>query len=445
MESGDVPRLAGGIAGQHASGNASPARSSGVPSSGKKPTLSIETQPEIGASESRASVPESDFKSDETTLSESATQAVSGQESPTKGGLRNFFGLFNRSKSPSVSGKDTSAEDAPQQDVLTGSKASAAIPETEFSIDHLLQGAVQDRVNEQALSDQATNSFPALDHGSDFDSSGGLIAAGLGISTPGDSNLKETPKKKRKKKKSKSASAQQSEARDKSYPGRDEDKEDAASESASSTRRHAVDGSFDGESDNRSDQSSTTMGRPTPPVSPKGLTPGKRKRIEQRMTEEHIVSSPAPRNKHVKKKSYSRVASSAASTAAQESSLSSHSTTVPVSQTETAQQSRLLQVFQLSPRASIGNSGGDDDSHGSGLFMSDVANDDENSLQVNLLTIHLNDPSNLVRILDICNYARRSNSAGSDDVTEAIEAMEDDEDAATEATISDLGTPDMEE
>lgn len=441
----DGSSLASGVPGQNMSGNATPAHSSSVTSSGKKPKLSIETQPESSVAPSLTRGSKKDSKTNETTLSDSTIPAAGGQESPTKGGLRNFFGLFGRVKSPSVSSKDTSLEDVPQQDELTASKSPAAIPEAGFSIDHLLQGSFQDRVEEQAHSDEATNAFTALDHAGDFDGMSEMPVAGLGISTSNNLDLKETPKKKRKKKKSKSASAQQNESSKDSRSNRDGDKDEALSISTSSARADAIDGSYDAESDNRSEQSSTTMGRPTPPVSPIALTPGKRKRIEQRMTEEHIISPPAPRNKHVKKKSYSRTASSATSTPAQESSLTSPSATAPISDVEADQQQRVLKIFHISPRASIGDSGGDGDSRNTGIFLSDLA-DDGDTQQVHLFHVQPNNLSNLFRILDVLNN-RRHDDAGSDDVTvatEAIEAIEDDA-QATDATISDRGSPQMEE
>lgn len=304
-------------------------------------------------------------------------------------------------------------------------------------------------MDDQVSSDEATHAFTALDHLGDFDGIGGTPSTGLGIFASTNVDLKETPKKKRKKKKNKSTSAQQNEAPKESGSNPDGDKDEAASISTSSAKTDAIDGSCDAESDNRSEQSSTTMGRPTPPVSPMALTPGKRKRIEQRMTEEHIISPRAPRNKHVKKKSYSRVASSATSTAAQESSQTSPSPAAAISEIEVDQQSRMLKVLHISPHASVGDGGDNgDDSHNANtlsrmLFGSDAADDEGNSQQVSHLHVSVGNLSNILRILHVYNR-RRSDDAGSDDVTVATEAIEDD-DQATDATISDHGSPQLEE
>lgn len=110
----------------------------------------------------------------------------------------------------------------------------------------------------------------------------------------------------------------------------------------SDARKDAMSETRDLESDNPSDESSTTMGRPTPPVSPKRLSESKRRRVENRMNKtDHIITPPTPRNRHIKRKSYSRSASSTMKEATPPTP--AH----PTSETEIDQQNRILRVYQI--------------------------------------------------------------------------------------------------
>ena len=343
----------------------------GASTSTKKPTLTVKTEADSNAPSLNSNDPDASFTSAEN----ASTTAASGQESPSKGGIRNFFGLFGRVKSPSAAGKETSLEDVPPEDELTDSKALAADPQAVFNIDHLIQQRTFD--DERTYGDKSvftTSVNTAFNDTNDVDA-GRMSVTGLGILASNSTDVKETPKKRRKKKKSKSA--KQNESQRESSPGADGDADGSASVATPSARTDVTSGSYDVESDDGTDKSSTTMGRPTPPVSPVILTPGKRRRIEQRMTEEHIVSPRAPRNKHVKKKSYSRVASSTTAGPAQETPSPS---TGAASEIEIEQQPRLMQVYQLRGFDHDGDSN-DTVTVPQALIFSDLAADDDGNTQ----------------------------------------------------------------
>lgn len=439
LESGNGSSLTSGSASQDMSGTATPL-SATTPTSSKKPALNVKTGTTSDVPAPSTGKPKAGAKSGEIVSSEGNTGAVSGQASPNKGGLRNLFGLFGRVKSPSVSGKETSLENVPPEDELTDSKAPVATSQTLFNIDHLLQQSTFD--DERTHGDSSVfNTHVNIDFNDsvEFDDISGMPAIGLGISASNSADPKETPKKKRKKKKSKSA--KQSESRRESSPDARGQGEKAVSISTSSVQTGDVSVSYDAESDDRSEKSSTTMGRPTPPVSPVPLTPGKKRLIEQRMVEEHIVSPRAPRNKHVKKKSYSRVASSATQSSAQESSPPTIAATpTPASETEIDQQRRLLQLFHLD---GDGNAASPD--HATipqTLVLPDLVDDEGNPQQVILTLIRilkLNDG----RSMNIYRLGSKGSGsdADSDDVALAIERVESmEEGLATERKVTEDGS-----
>jgi hypothetical protein len=266
---------------------------------------------------------------------------------------------------------------------------------------------------------------PIFDGLESLDNASGTSAAGLGISAPSNFNFQEMSKKRRKKKR-KNKSAKQSGDHKDSGSSADGDAVESASISNSSTHTGAT-GAYEVESDNDSDNSSATMGRPTPPVSPMMLTPSKRKLIEQRSTEEHIVSPRAPRNRHVKKKSYSRVASSATAPSAQDVP---PSPITAATATEVEQQRRLLQLYQMEHKTSNGDGDGDDDTP-SVLMISLPTDDEGNNLQVHLIHRYTLRLPNAVNRTKIYEAVRAGNARGGDNVAIALEAGETTEEEQT--------------
>jgi hypothetical protein len=430
IDSGNGPTLTSGTTSQNMSGNTTPALPASTPSSGKKPVLNVKTEtadnvPTLSTGKSNV-----EFKSVEATSFEGTTPVVSGQESPSKGGLRNFFeGFFGgRVKSPSVSDKDITMEDLPQEDELMDLKAPAGIPQSVFNIDHLLQRPSEDDVDHHMPRNNVgtdARPHPIFDGLESLDNASGTSAAGLGISAPSNFNFQEMSKKRRKKKR-KNKSAKQSGDHKDSGSSADGDAVESASISNSSTHTGAT-GAYEVESDNDSDNSSATMGRPTPPVSPMMLTPSKRKLIEQRSTEEHIVSPRAPRNRHVKKKSYSRVASSATAPSSQDVP---PSPITAATATEVEQQRRLLQLYQMEHKTSNGDGDGDDDTP-SVLMISLPTDDEGNNLQVHLIHRYTLRLPNAVNRTKIYEAVRAGNARGGDNVAIALEAGETTEEEQT--------------
>jgi hypothetical protein len=438
MDSGNGSTLARGTTSQNMSGNTTPALPASTPSSDKRPILNIKTETENNVPTLNTRKSDAESKSVGGTSCEGTTPVASGQESPSKGGLRNFFGLFGsgRVKSPSVSDKDITMEDLPQEDGLMDLMAPAAIPQAVFNIDHLLQrpsgNHVDDRMPRNNLgTDARPNSiFDGLDT---LDDASGLSAAGLGISTPSNFNSQEMSKKRRKKKMKHKSAKQSGDHRD-SCSSADGDAVETASISNSSAHSGATGASYNVESDDDSDRSSTTMGRPTPPVSPMMLTPSKRKLIERRSTEEHIVSPRAPRNKHVKKKSYSRVASSATATPAQEIPPSPNTA---ASATEIEQQGRVLQLYQMDNKA--GNGDGEDDDGPPKVIMLSLPTDDEgNNQQVHLIHQYTFRLPKAVSRTKVYKAVSVGNPLGGDNVAIALEAGETtEEEQMTKSSVAE--------
>ncbi|GAB7334129.1 hypothetical protein MBLNU13_g06201t1 [Cladosporium sp. NU13] len=369
------------------SGTATPPPA-GASTSGKKPALTVKTETDSNAPTLATNTSKPGSTTGEVVCSEEAVTATSGQESPSKGGLRNLLGgLFGRVKSPIVSGKKTSLEDIPPQDELMDSKAPAATPQAVFNIDHLVQQRTFD--DERLHGDKpvfTTDINTAFNDANDLDTNG-MSVTGLGILASSSADLKETPKKKRKKRKGKSANP--SKSRKEGSPEADGDEDKPESIATPSAQNDATSGSFDVESDNNSDKSSTTMGRHTPPASPATLTPGKRRlleqRMEQRMTGEHILSPPPPRNQRKKRPpQHGRAASSATTGSAPETAATS--TTAP-SEIEVGQQKRVLQLYRVRESEDSGDQH-DPPSPPRQFVVSDIVNEG-NTQQVILTLTHV--------------------------------------------------------
>lgn len=414
--------LASGNASQDKSGTATPPPA-GASTSTKKPALTVKTETDRNASALTTNGSKPGPATGEVVCSEEAVTATSGQESPSKGGLRNLLGgLFGRVKSPIVSGKKTSLEDVPPQDELMDSKAPAATPQAVFDIDHLVQQRTFDY--ERSHGDKSvftTDIKTAFNDANDPDTSG-MSVTGLGILASSSAGPEQTPKKKRKKRKSKSAN--QSKSQSEGSPGTNEDDDKPESIATPSAQTDATSGSFDVESDNNSDKSSTTMGQHTPPASPAALTPSKRRLLEQkRMTPEHILSPPSPRNQRKKKPppQHTRAAFSATMSSTRDTPATS--TTGP-SEIEVGQQQRVLQLYRVRGSEDSGNQQ-DPPSPPRQFVVSDIVDNDGNNQQVILTLTHVIQYPNGHR-LNV--YGLRS---GSDDdvflTLDQAETMEDDD------------------
>jgi hypothetical protein len=427
VDSGKGSTLASGTTSQNMSGNATPVLPASTPSSGKKPALTVKTKTENNAPTLNTGKSDAESKSVEGTSCEGTTPVASGQESPSKGGIRNFLGLFGgRVKSPSVSDKDITMEDLPQEDELMNLMAPVAIPQAVFNIDHLLQRPSEDHVDDRMPRNNVSTDArpnPIFDGLESLDDASGTSAAGLGISAPSNFNFQEMSKKRRKKKKKNKSAKQGGDHKD-SCSSADGDAVESASISNSSAHTGATGASYDVESDNDSDKSSATMGRPNPPISPMMLTPSNRKLIEQRSTEEHILSPRVPRNKHVKKKSYSRVASSATATAK-----ASPSTDTAASVAEIEQQPRILQLYQMDKKSGNGDGEGEDDDDPPKVMIFSLPDDEGNNQQVHLIhqyTLRLPNSVNRTKVYKAVSVGGKSR--GGDNAAITIEAGETTED-----------------
>jgi hypothetical protein len=381
LELVNASNLASGNVSQGMSGTATPSPA-GASKSNKKPALTVKTETGSNALTSNTTNSKPGSTSGEVVCSEEAVTATSGQESPSKGGLRNLIGgiggLFGRVKSPIVSGKKISLEDVPTEDGLMESKVPAATPQTMFNIDHLVQQRTFDDERSHGNKSVFTTDInTAFNDVNDPDTSG-MSVTGLGILASSSADPKETPKKKGKKKKKSSKSVHRGDSQRECSPEDDDKPESIATPS---TRTEATSGSFDVESDNNSDKSSTTMGQHTPPISPPAtMTPSQRKLFEQRTTEEHLLSPRAPRNRN-RKKPHNRATSSATASSTQETPAT---TTTGPSEIERSQQKRVMQVFRI-------GDDDNDDSHDTEtpppqFIISNIVNDEGNNQQV-ILTL----------------------------------------------------------
>jgi hypothetical protein len=390
-------------------------RPAGASTSNKKPALTVKTETGSSAPNTNTNPSKPDSTSGEIVCSEEAVTATSGQESPSKGGLRNLLGgFFSRVKSPIGSGQKPSLEDISTEDGLMESKAPAAISQaqTMFNLDHLVQQRTFD--DERSHGDK---SVFTTDINTDFNDANdpdisGISVTGLGILASSSTDLKETPKKSGKEKNNNNKSPQRDKNQREGSPEANEDEDKSESISA---QTDAASGSFDLQSDNGSDKSSTTMGRHTPPVSPAAMTPSTRRRFEQRMNEEHILSPRAPLNKN-KKKPHSRATSSATASSAQETPAT---TTTGPSAIERGQQKRVRQVFRMSGSDDSGDSQ-DTATPPVQYILSNILDDEGNTQQV-LLT--------LKRIIRLSNNGGRLNLYGldngsDDDVALAVAGMD---------------------
>ncbi|KAM0706837.1 hypothetical protein Q7P35_006167 [Cladosporium inversicolor] len=364
---------------QGVSGTATPLNAV-ASTSNKKLVLTVKTETDSNTPTSNAVVSKSGSTSGEVVCSEEAVTATSGQESPSKGGLRNLIGgFFSRVKSPIVSGTKKSLEDVPSGDGLMESKAPAEAPQTMFNLDHIVQQRTFD--DERTHGDKSvftTDINTRFNDANDHDTSG-MSVTGLGILASSSADLKETPKKKRKKKNKRLG--QQGESQRGGSPEANEDDDNAESIATPSTRTDATNDSFDVGSDNNSDKSSTTMGRHTPSESPKALTPSNKKLFEQRKTGNRIISSPPPRNIN-KKRPHIRAPSSATASSAQETP--GPAAAVP-SEIELGQQKRVLQLFRM-PSSDDSTDSHDTATPPARYIFSNIMDDEGNTQQV-ILTL----------------------------------------------------------
>jgi len=332
QDSGSTSGFSDGVGGRDLSGIATPT-STAIESTNGKDAGSLNVTPRL---DSRA-IDGSD--------SEESKSTVSRQESPGKGGILGSLGglgrvgnFFSMASSPSVTGHGMMPQDAVHDRALTYSKAPVAVAPISSSIEN-------DPVdNPSTISDLGDKNDSSVTHND-----------ALSISTMESSKSRQ--KKRQRNRKQKKREVEQQGGSFSAGTEGDGDVELVSTNSIAGAAKDTTTESHDVDIDNRSDSddSSITMGRPTPQASPKKLSASKRKRVENRLanSEQHIITPPAPRNQHVKRKSYSRSASSA-------TGLSKRETTPPtpthaVSETEIEQQNSVLRVYEIE------NSGDDED------------------------------------------------------------------------------------
>jgi len=324
LDSGSTSGLSDGINSRD-SGVATPASTVNDPTARKRPSsLKVTT------TTSRL-----DSTADNNSNPDDTKSTVSRQESPGKGGILGGLGrvFFSTASSPSVSGHETMPQDTTFDKKLTFSKALVALAPITSSN----EGDLVD--NESVTSDQQNSVMSNDTH-----------VASLSASIFGNAEVREARRKKRNRdrKSKKKGVGQKGGVLIMGAKG-DAGGTLVSLEDVPDVREVTSD-ARDLKSDNPSDESSTTMGRPTPPVSPKRLSESKRRRVENRMNgTEHIITPPAPRNRHIKRKSYSRSASSTTKQA------TSPTPAHPISETEIDQQNRILRVYHIE------NSDEDDD------------------------------------------------------------------------------------
>jgi hypothetical protein len=300
QDSGSTSGLSDGISGRHRGGVATPTSTANASTTGKE-TASL------------SDISRLDNRTGGGSNSDESKSAVSRQESPGKGGILGSLGglgrvgnFFSMASPPSVSGHETMPQDAKPDGALTYSKAPVALAPISSSTEN----------------NPVDNPGTASDLGSkhDYEKPSDTHDNGVSTSASIDSDIRGVRSKKRgRNKKSKNQNVEQKGDLNVGTEGNGEG-ELVSSNPVAGTLEDTMNESHDVDLENRSDDSSTTMGRPTPQASPKRLSESKRKRVENRLanTEQHILTPPAPRNRHIKRKSYSRSASSATGLSKQE-------------------------------------------------------------------------------------------------------------------------------
>jgi hypothetical protein len=318
QDSGSVSGLSDGVSSRDLSGIATPLIAA-IDSTTAKKAASFNVNTSL---DNRANA---DSNSDE------SKSAVSRQESPGKGGILGRVGnFFSMTSSPSVSGHETMPQDAMPNGSLTYSKAPVAV------------APISSNIEDDPVDNPSTASDLGGKH--EYGKSSDTYDHTLGTSGTRGAAAK---KRKRNKKQKKQDVEQKGDSVSAATEGDGEGEGELVSVAGAleDTRSESHDPDYD----NRSDDSSTTMGHPTPQASPKRLSEGKRKRVENRLasSEQHILTPPAPRNQHTKRKSYSRSsASSAAGLSKQEATPPTTTITQAMSETEVEQQSAVLQLFR---------------------------------------------------------------------------------------------------
>jgi hypothetical protein len=325
QDSGSVSGLSDGVSSRDLSGAATPPITAIESTTGKKaasPNVNtrLNSRAHAGAN------------------SDESKSAVSRQESPGKGGILGSLGglgrvgnFFSMASSLNVSGHETMPQDATPDKVLTSSKAPVAVAPISSNMKYPVD-----------------NASTTSDHGGkhDFGRPSGTYDRTLSIATFGSADVSGTVAKKCKRnKKQKKQNVEQKEDPLSANAEGDGEVELVSSISVASAPEDRMSESHDPDSDD----SSTTMGHPTPQASPKRLSESKRKLVENRMAnpEQHILTPPAPRNQHVKRKSCSKSSPPASSA----SGLSKQEATPPtttqqaISETEIEQQNSVLQLF----------------------------------------------------------------------------------------------------
>lgn len=347
QDSSHPPSLTSGLTSRDDSGAVTPTLSDLGAKLIKKPELKIKTHGGKSTTASANEPSKSSLNPHNSTTSDETASAPGEQSSPSKRTFGNLFGFLpGMIKSPSLSARDIATKDTVPDNALTDSKARATTVEANLGIDTMVSTAEDHEAHDQLLQDNT--SAESLGQGPQTEIDLGKLdevveAHNTEPATSVSSNSKEKPKKNKKKNR-----------KSKKTPSPAEEKSSDGSESheiAPVTPRDAAttdaENMNDADLDDKSDDSSMTVGRPTPPETPSDVSPSRRQRIEMKKAERehHLIQAPAPRNKHVKRKSSNKITTPATTTPAQETALAVRD---KPSETETRQRSRILQIYQIS-------------------------------------------------------------------------------------------------
>lgn len=296
---------------------------------------------------------------DTPTCKQGDVAASSEQSSPSKRTFGNLFGLLpGMITSPKLSDKVTSPNDTLPDDALTSPKVLPNdVPDQDEAFADTQSENPSPKDNESdANHDPLFDNFEFTYRSSDIQQ----------LTLPSSSDIvKETTKKKKKKNKSK----KQRRLSSNDGPINDEDDEDvSATESSSASNLPRVSNEL--QAGDHSEDSSTTMGEPTPPISPTHQTKSRKQLIEQSKSkfEPVLVPSP-PRNRHIKRKVSSKSVTSPTETQTASATKTSSSTT------QFARLMRMYQVDNSRNRILIASPSDDEDGGNSNVYV--IANDEE--------------------------------------------------------------------
>lgn len=295
---------------------------------------------------------------DPSTCKQGDTAASSEQGSPSKRTFGNLFGLLpGMITSPNLSDKVISPNDTPPDDALTSPKVlpsdvsgqDEALPDTQSEAPLIKDN--ESAAIRESLFDNFQSTYRSSDTQQPI--------------LPSSSDMAQEPSKKKKKK---NKSKKQRRYSSNNRPLNDEDEGELLFTECSSAPN------IPGVSDElRSEDSSTTMGEPTPPISPIHQTKSRKQLIEQSKSKSDPVLVPSPpRNRHIKRKVSNKSVTSPTKIP------TAPATGTSSSATGTTQFARLMRMYQVENsrnRILIASPSDDEDGGNSNVYV--IANDEE--------------------------------------------------------------------